>query len=172
MIRTRKQIHVNGFIPAVALILLLLFPGGSFAASPTLPVGLSGQIVTNLRFPIHKHSNGLVKDTLFAERASIDTNGVIHAEGKISLTSYDSKGNKIAEATAGEAICDPKTEMVFCEGPVVFASESRGITLEGEDLTINSSVSVARLGKKVVLTIQRGGSIVEPLEEDQASENK
>ncbi|MGN0844231.1 MAG: hypothetical protein ACI4QT_03310 [Kiritimatiellia bacterium] len=96
---------------------------------------------------------------------------MIHAEGKISLTSYDSKGNKIAEATTGEALCDPKTETVFCKGPVVFASELRGIILEGEDLTINSSVSVARLGKKVVLTIQRGGSIVESLEE-QASEKK
>ena len=170
MIRTRKKIHTESLFLAIAMF--LLSSGEALAQSQTFPVGLSGQIVTNLRFPIHKQSNGLVKDTLFAERASIDTNGVIHAEGKITLTSYDSKGNKIAEAVAGDARCDPKTEMVFCEGPVVFAAESRGITLEGEDLTINSSVSVARLGKKVVLRIRRGGSIVEPLEEESALETK
>lgn len=152
-----------------AFALVALVAGGVRAADPAeLSVrnlaAQAGQAMNGVRLTLQRHpSNGRVKELLTADRASVDTAGVVHVAGAIQLLEFDENGGTNLVAKGCDGFFDPSSNYAECHGAVEFRRP--GIFLTGTNLTWNSKTSILRIETNAVLRIQRGGrSAVEALQ--------
>ena len=150
------------FGAALALLAGAFAPpaSGGVADNPAL----RGQSVTDLRMPLQRHENGRVKELLCADKAWIDSEGLVHADGGILLVVLDEDGGTNGVATAVAGVYDPKDNAARCAGPVHFELPRKGVSLDGTDFVWRSEDTLLCIEKDAALLLQRGGaSTVEAL---------
>ena len=143
---------------AVALAAVGPAAGASGGGAPDLAMH-AGQTVTGLRLPLKRHpGNGRVKELVVADRAMVDADGIVRAEGRIQLLEFNEDGTTNTLAAGRSGFFDPKRNYAECHGPVAFLRP--GIVLTGTNLVWNSSINILRIETNAVLRIDRGGRSV------------
>ena len=119
----------------------------------------AGQTLTGLRLPLKRHaSNGRVKELVVADRALVDDEGIVRADGRIQLIEFNEDGTTNSLAAGRSGFFDPKRNYAECHGPVAFLRP--GVVLTGTNLVWNSSINILRIETNAVLRIERGGRSV------------